>query len=101
MREYRYRMKNRSSLEVAAAVLHVALQPTNKTKIMFLSETSARQLKPVLEKMLDKELISYDPNSKTFSTTDRGREFLQLYQSMIHGLDFQRASPKSIKKLVS
>ena len=81
-------MKNRSTTEMAAAVLATAFKPINKTQIMFRSGVHRRQLDPILERLQDKELMEYDVKSRTFLITERGRDFLDLYSSMVQDVTF-------------
>lgn len=84
-------MKNRSTVDLCAEILSAALAPSNKTKIMFRSNTTVRQLGPILERLLDKELLEYDEEKRTFLITKRGREFLDLYGSMVEGVRLRSA----------
>jgi predicted transcriptional regulator len=81
----------RSAPDIAAPVLEAAQTPMKKTHIMYRTGIHMRNLDSVLEGLLDKELIEYDINSKKLRTTERGREYLTLYQSMAGQVSFMRA----------
>lgn len=85
-------MKHRSSTELAAAVLQTAIQPVKKSHIMYRTGIYIRRLNPILERLLDRQLIEFDVTTKTFVITDRGKEFLDLYRSMTDGVRFGSAA---------
>jgi predicted transcriptional regulator len=81
-------MKNRTTTDMAAAVLESARRPIKKTQLMFRTNIYIRQLNAVLKRLQDKGLIQFDDKTRTFLTTERGREFLELYKSMTDDVHF-------------
>jgi predicted transcriptional regulator len=73
---------------MSAEVLKVAMNPIGKTRLMFKSGIHMRQLEPVLKRLVDKQLIHYNESSKTYSTSSRGQEFLEMYYSMTKDVNF-------------
>jgi predicted transcriptional regulator len=58
----------------------VALEGEQKTRVMYRVYTSYKQLKQILEELQQVELLMYNPYSKTYHTTNKGKRFLELYR---------------------
>lgn len=50
-----------------------------KTKIMYQAFLSYNQLKEHLVLLTKKGLLYYDGNTRTFRTTEKGMQFLEIY----------------------
>ena len=73
-------MKYRSNIEVIGQILKIANGGnTTKTKIMYKAFLGYNQLKEHLKFLTEKDLIRYDGNTGTFKTTEKGIQFLQIY----------------------
>jgi len=74
-------MKYRSSIEVMGQILQVANGSNNatKTKIMYQAFLSYNQLEEHLLFLIKKGLLHYDGNTRTFRTTEKGIQFLEVY----------------------
>ena len=75
-------------MEVSAAILRAAFSPTVATRLMFLSFTYSRQFRTYAQALVEKGLLSYDPTTRVYLITDKGREFLELYESMSEDAGF-------------
>ncbi len=51
-------------------------------KIMYKANLSYSQLKDYLMTLNDKDLLSYDLDTHTFKTTEKGLRFLKIYNQM-------------------
>ena len=60
----------------------MALEGAQKTRIMYRVYTSYKQLKHILEELQQVELLMYNPFSKTYHTTNKGKRFLELYSEL-------------------
>src|SRR5215210_3172164 len=88
-------MKYRSSIEVMAQILQVANGcNVTKTKILYQALLSSNQLKDYLVRLTEKDLLRYDGNTRTFKTTEKGLQFLQIYS---HIEDMIKEQNKEIK----
>ncbi len=55
---------------------------TTKIKIMYKANLSYAQLKDYLMTLSNKNLLSYDLNTNTFKTTEKGIMFLKIYNKL-------------------
>jgi predicted transcriptional regulator len=53
-----------------------------KTKIMYSAFLSYSQMKGYLMVLTQNDLLSYDLNTRTFKTTEKGLRFLEAYNRM-------------------
>lgn len=73
---------HRTKTEYIAEILIAALEGEQKTRIMYRVYTSYKQLKQILEELQHVELLMYNPFSKTYHTTNKGKRFLELYSEL-------------------
>jgi predicted transcriptional regulator len=77
-------MKYRDRIDIISSVLEVANvgDDTTKTRIMYNANLSHDQLKEYLTVLTERDLLSYDLDSHTFKTTEKGLRFLEIYNRM-------------------
>jgi len=76
-------MKHRSRIEIISQILETANGDiTSKIKIMFEVNLSYAQLKQYLQVLTQNSLLSYDLDTQTFRTTEKGLRFLHIYNQM-------------------
>ena len=75
-------MKNRSRLEIVAAILETARRGAAKTRVMYTAFISFSQAQEYLSLLTDKGLIEYDREQKKYMTTAAGLEFLKICSKM-------------------
>ena len=76
-------MTIRSRIEIISQILENANGGvTSKIKIMYKANLSYAQLKDYLMTLSDKDLISYDLDTRTFKTTEKGLRFLKIYNKL-------------------
>jgi predicted transcriptional regulator len=77
-------MKYKSSIEVMGQILQVANGSNNatKTKIMYQAFLSYNHLEEHLLFLIKKGLLHYDGNTRTFRTTEKGIQFLEVYNHL-------------------
>ncbi len=76
-------MTVRNRIEIFSQILEVANGGvTSKTKIMVRAKLSYIQLQNYLITLSDKELLSYDLDTHTFKTTEKGLKFLKVYSQL-------------------
>ena len=81
-------MKYRSSTDLVAHVLDAADGGATKTKIMFKAYLGYRQLQEYLTLLVENGLIEYNKQETKYTTTEKGRRFLKLYDR-INELQFE------------
>ena len=75
-------MKNRSRTEIAASILESANGRATKTKIMYKSFLSYTQLKEYLSVLIENNLIEGLEGTQTYKTTEKGLNFLKMYNEI-------------------
>ena len=79
-------MKYRSNIEVMGQILQVTNGSNNatKTKIMYQAFLSYNnQLEEHVLFLMERRLLHYDGNTRTFRTTEKGIQFLELYNHIV------------------
>jgi len=75
-------MKNRSRTEIAGSILDSANGGATKTKIMYKSFLSYAQLKEYLFVLIENNLIEDLEGTQTYKTTEKGLNFLKMYNEI-------------------
>jgi predicted transcriptional regulator len=73
-------MKVSSRVDIAADILEAAKNGAIKTRIMYSSRTSMKQLNPYLHMLIEGGLLEHVPEEKIYRTTERGTRFLESYE---------------------
>jgi len=75
-------MKYRSRIDIVSSVLHTANGGSAKTKIMYKAFLSYAQLNQYLSMLVEKGLLRYSEEERLYTTTEKGIEFLKVYERM-------------------
>ena len=76
-------MKYRSRIEIISQILETAnCGVTGKLKIMYKVNISHAQLNEYLQVLTQNSLLSYNFDTQTFKTTEKGLRFLHIYNQM-------------------
>jgi len=76
-------MTIRNRIEIISQILETANGGvTSKIRIMYKVNLSYAQLKDYLMTLSDKNLLSYDLDTHTFKTTEKGLSFLKAYAQL-------------------
>ena len=75
-------MGNRSRTEIVSNILDAANGGVTKTKIMYKAYLSYNQLKEYLSVLKENNLIEYIDGTQTFKTTEKGLNYLKMYNEM-------------------
>jgi predicted transcriptional regulator len=76
-------MKYRSRIDIISQILEVANGGgVTKTNIMYKAFLSYAQMKEYLTIVTESDLLSYDTDTQTFKTTEKGLRFLKTYSQM-------------------
>ncbi len=70
----------RRRLDIIADILNAASRNARKTQIMYQANLSYKVLQKYLAEVADAQLISYADKKQHYLLTDKGREFLQVYE---------------------
>jgi predicted transcriptional regulator len=75
---------NRTRTEIISQILRVANGGgATKTKIMYQAFLSYGLMKELMMVLTKNGLLSYDLDTQTFKTTEKGLRFLETYNQMI------------------
>ncbi len=75
-------MKNRSRTEIVSNILDAANGGATKTKIMYIAFLSYNQLREYLSVLIENNLIEYLEGTQTYKTTEKGLNFLKIYNEI-------------------
>src|ERR671922_1911527 len=82
--KYRRNMKYRSRIEIMSHILEAANGGgATRTKIMYKAFLSFIQLREFLMVLTQSDLLSYDLDTQTFKTTEKGLRFLDAYKQFL------------------
>jgi predicted transcriptional regulator len=72
--------KNRDRTDIIRQILDITNGTENitKTKFMYKTFLSYRQLKEYLMLLTEKDLLSYDPLTQRYTTTEKGKRLLRF-----------------------
>jgi predicted transcriptional regulator len=94
-------MRNRSNIDIMAEVLNAASDKTGagRTKIMYRAFLSYTQLKEYLPALTERRLLSYDADTQTFKTTQKGLRFLNTYTQIYNAIKISPPQPQQQKQV--
>jgi predicted transcriptional regulator len=75
-------MGNRSRTEIVGNILDAANEGTTKTKIMYKAFLSYGQLKEYLSVLIENALLEYIDGTHKFKTTEKGLNYLKMYNEI-------------------
>ena len=75
-------MGNRSRTEIVAMILDAANGGETKTKIMYFAFLSYNQVKEYLSVLIENNLIEYLDGANKFKTTEKGLNYLKMYNEI-------------------
>jgi predicted transcriptional regulator len=75
-------MKYRGRTEILGNILDAANGGATKTKIMYKAFVSYDQLKEYLSVLIETNLIEYLDGTKVFRTTEKGLNYLKMYNEL-------------------
>ena len=77
-------MKYRNRTDIISEILEVANGGgATKTKIMYQAFLSYLQLKEYLPMLTERSLISYNADTRTYKTTEKGLMLLEAYNVLV------------------
>ena len=74
--------KNRSRMEIMAAILERAVEGAKKTQMMYGANLSFYQIEGYSRYMIKMGFLSFEKESGLYWTTSKGREFLKSYENI-------------------
>ena len=75
-------MKNRGRQDINAMILEAAIVGENKTKIMYKAYLSHNQLCAHVTELQENGLLEYRLGEQTYITTQKGKRYLEIYNTM-------------------
>jgi predicted transcriptional regulator len=77
-------LRHRARIEINREILEAANgRDVTVTKIMYMANLSHFQLKQYLKMLIKDGLLQYDPESRTFKTTEKGLIVLKTYSQLV------------------
>jgi predicted transcriptional regulator len=75
-------MTYRSRTDIISEILEAANGGVTQTKIMYKALLNYAQMKQYLMVLTHNDLLSYDLDTRTFKTTEKGLRYLYTYNQM-------------------
>ncbi len=75
-------MRNRDRTEIVGNILDAANGGITKTKIMYKAFLGYGQLKEYLSLLIENNLIEYFDGTQTYKTTEKGLNYLKMYNEI-------------------
>ncbi|MCW3978341.1 MAG: winged helix-turn-helix domain-containing protein [Candidatus Bathyarchaeota archaeon] len=82
-------MGRRHKLDIYADILRLATDGTRTTKLVYQANTNFTNIKRYLEALSEKGLIMFNDGHP--HTTERGSEFLEKYEELMHVFNSHQA----------
>jgi predicted transcriptional regulator len=93
-------MKYRSRIDIISKILETANGGNaTKSKILYKGFLSYAQMKEYITMLTKTDLLSYDLDTHTFKTTEKGLRFLDVYNQM-DGMIKAPALPEQHQRLI-
>ncbi len=73
----------RTQTDLLVEILEFCRIPARKTRIMYQANMSYTQLLASVERLQNCGLLRFDADTKNYSTTEKGLEFLQRYAAVL------------------
>jgi len=75
-------MIHRDRIDKISQILEAANGGASKSKIMFKALLTSAQMKEILTALTETDLILHDENTRILRTTEKGLQFLQIYNQI-------------------
>jgi predicted transcriptional regulator len=92
--------KRRDSGEISYAILKAALSGQRKTRIMYQSSLNLKQLNQYIEELVLNELLGYQPGSRCYQTTEKGRTFTRMFENYKETRDLLGEQEKALNRFL-
>jgi predicted transcriptional regulator len=94
-------MKYRSNIEILGQIVQIANgSNVTKTQIMYRAFLSYNQLEEHLMFLIQKGLLLYDENTRTFRTTEKGIRFLEIYNHLKDMIKYEHKEKENNDKYI-
>jgi predicted transcriptional regulator len=91
-------MKYRSRIDVISQMLDAANgSGVTKSRLVYKTFLNYDQLKKNLMALIEKDLLRYNRNTRTFKTTEKGLIFLHIYSEINEMLKEDQPSPQKMR----
>jgi predicted transcriptional regulator len=87
----------RDRFDIIADILKIARRNPKKTQIMYQANLSYKVLKKYLSETVRASLISYAAKGRCYSLTEKGREFLTIYNEYSKANKFVKKRLKDVQ----
>ncbi len=72
--------RRRGFKEITYSISKAAFEGARKTRVMYASSLNVGQLNGYLAELISQGLINYEPQTKLYYTTAKGRQYLKAYE---------------------
>jgi predicted transcriptional regulator len=91
-------MTTRTKVDIISQILETASSGVStKSKIMNRANLNYEQLKEYLKTLYDMNLLSYNADSHTFKTTEKGFRFLETYYKLDDVIQSRRTTTANLR----
>ncbi|MGD0477814.1 MAG: winged helix-turn-helix domain-containing protein [Nitrososphaerales archaeon] len=93
--------RRRDSGEITYAILKAAAGGQRKTRIMYQSSLNLKQLNQYIEELVLNELLGYQPATRCYQTTERGRTFTRMFENYKETRDLLSEQEKALGRFLT
>jgi predicted transcriptional regulator len=93
--------RRRDSREIMNAILKAAASGQRKTRIMYQSSLNLKQLNQYIEELVLDGLLGYQPATRYYQTTERGRTFTRMFENYKETRDLLAEQDKALSRFLT
>ena len=93
--------RRRDSGEITYAILKAAVNGQRKTRIMYQSSLNLKQLNQYIEELILNELLGYQPATRYYQTTERGRTYTRMFENYRETKDLLSEQEKALGRFLT
>lgn len=79
--------KRRGFKEITYSISKAAFEGARKTRVMYASNLNLGQLNGYLAALVSQDLMSYEPETRLYQTTAKGRQYMKAYERYSETMD--------------
>jgi len=91
--------RRRGFKEITYSIVKGASQGARKTRVMYASSLNLGQLNTYLEELMSQGLIQFEPQTRLYFATAKGRQYLKAYEKYAETMDQMYQSESMLEEI--